>query len=205
MNKRVVCGIAVVLLACAGTASAQIAGIGVKGGFNVANMPISSEHQFNTTLRKAWMTGGFVDFPLGRNVFLQPELVFTTKGTEIPVGVGQTTYKLTYLEIPVLLRLDLRNRGKAIPYVYAGPTVSFLLAATQTNVAPAIGYSARYDAKDQFQSTDVGFALGGGVRFGKFLVEARYVEGLKNIAKQAPSQPSTAKNRVFQIIGGVRF
>ena len=205
MNKWIVWVTSVGLLACAGTASAQSGSPEVKGWLNFANITISGDGTATVErdARKPWTVGGLGDVPLAKNLFLQRD-VFTTNGTEIPVaGVGHRSSKTAYLDVPFVLRLDLRKTGKAIPYVYAGPAFSFLSAANRSDVGLAAGCTHE-NIGDDCQSTDVGFALGAGIRFGQLSVEARYVQGFRNIAKPT-TKNATSKNRAFEIIGGVRF
>ncbi len=196
MKRCIVCVTSVALLACATMASAQIA-VGAKGGYNLANMSVSGLETdwMNPGTLGSWMAGGFIEFPLTKKILLRPELLYTTNGTDIPHGF---VLRLSYIDVPMLLQLDVRESGKAIPYLYGGPTFGFLVGAKQT-----FSSGISYDVKSSAESTHMGLAFGAGVRVDRFLVEGRYVQGLTNVVKQ--STGLTYKSRQFTIIGGVRF
>ncbi len=204
MKKRIVCATCLSVLVLAGTASAQVTG-GLKGGLNLANMSFShSDLSVSPGNRTAWMAGAFVEFPLAKNLALQPEAIVSTKGATLsPGGSASVSINLTYVDVPVLLRLDVPTNGRTVPFVYAGPNVGFLLRAKA--VATFGGSKSEEDMKKDMKSTEFGVALGGGVRFGSFLVEARYLQGLTNVARLDSGETGKATTRVFKVIAGVRF
>lgn len=211
MKKWIVCFTCGALLAGAGVASAQVTG-GVKGGVNFANMSFSGGGGGGGSPgnRTAWMAGGFVEIPIAKHLVIQPEALFTMKGTEYSGdfagtgGTGVATTKLNYFDMPVLLRVDVPTTGTVAPFVYAGPNFGFLLSAKAT--ATAAGTQQEEDIKSDLKSTDVGIAFGGGLRFGKVMAEVRYIYGLTNvIGATASAGGATAKNRVIKVIAGVRF
>src|SRR5215210_1399455 len=94
---------AAALIAVASVASAQGLRFGVKAGVTLAELheDISGE----TTpfdFRSGLVAGGFVSWPLGSRLELQPEVLFTQKGAKISQGGGTLTQKLDYLDVPVL-------------------------------------------------------------------------------------------------------
>jgi len=208
MNSRVVCLACVAMLACGATASAQVV-VGAKGGLNIAGMSLGGDaSNLNLSHREVWMAGGFVEIPVARRVAIQPEALYTMKGAEYsapsPGGaIGVATLELSYLDVPVLLRVDVPTAGTVVPYIYAGPNVGFRLSA---KAASTIGSAHQEeDIKSTTTSTEVGIAFGGGVRFGRVVAELRYTQGLTNVVADAASSSATAKNHGFQVIAGVRF
>jgi hypothetical protein len=156
--------------------------------------------------RTAWLVGAFVEIPIAKNIAFQPELMYTEKGADYSAllavaGVtGSATMKLSYLDIPLLVRFDIPTTGSVVPYVYAGPNIGFLLRAKVT----ATG-QPHDDVKSDMNTTEFGIAFGGGVRFGRVLAEVWYTQGLTNVLTDAAAGGSKATNRVFSILGGVRF
>jgi hypothetical protein len=204
MKKQVACAACVSIVTLAGMASAQVRG-GVKGGLNLATMSFSGSNvSLTPDSRAAWMAGVFVEVPVARHVAFQPEAVVSTKGASIsPGGSSALSIDLTYLDVPLLLRVEVPTRGKVVPYVYAGPNVGILLRAR--TVATIAGTKVDEDMKDELKDTEFGVALGAGVRFGMMLIEARYVQGLTNVVKLDEGESGKATNRVLKIIAGVRF
>ncbi len=126
---------------------------------------------------------------------------------------GKITNKVSYLEIPILLKLKIPTPGGVSPYVYAGPDIAFLLSANETDEPN--GYpSSDSDQKDFTSSTNFGLDLGAGVGFNvapliSLIVDARYALGLSNVLSDKGQQQSGSNQKVktkgFQIAAGVMF
>src|SRR5262249_50705200 len=123
------------------------------------------------------------------------------KGAKFSSEGERGTARLSYFEVPLLVRLS-RREGKVRPYVLGGPVLSFRTSAT----AEALGVSE--SVEDQVRRTDFGVALGAGMRMpagrGFFLLEAHYAFGLRNINIPAPGDaPLDVKNRALQLQMGL--
>lgn len=209
MKRWIVCVTCLVVLACAAVASAQITG-GVKGGINFANVSLTGGGaSINMGNRTAWNIGAFFEIPVARNLFLQPEALFTSKGGSLTSGdflgtggAATAALKLNYFDVPVLLRFDVPTTSTIVPFVYGGPNLGFLLSAKAT----ATGQPDE-DIKPDLKSTDIGLAFGGGARFGKVTAELRYIYGLTNVLSAADAVDAgvSAKNSVVKIMVGYRF
>ncbi len=194
------------VLAVASAASGQVTG-GIKAGLNVANQTVS---QLGVTTsagnREAAIAGGFLDIPLARHVALQPEALVDMKGAESSFSISgvsrSSVLRLTSLDIPVLLRIDVVTSGRVIPYAYAGPTIAFLLSATTHSVVNGTVHDE--DVSD-LKTTELGATVGGGVRFRSVIAELRFTRGLTNAFAGQLSSSVTITNRTIAVIGGVRF
>ncbi len=204
MNKRGVLVVCLALLGWSAVASAQVTG-GVKGGLNFANMTFSGGTGTSSSgTREAWMAGGFVAIPIAKHVTIQPEGLISLKGSETTEIGGTATVKFTYFDVPVLVRFDIPTSRRVVPYLYGGPNLGFLLSAKVAAVTPSGTHEE--DVKGDMRSTELGIAAGGGLQFGRVLVEARYVQGLTNVLTDAAAASGTTlRNRVIKVIGGVRF
>jgi len=153
--------------------------------------------------------GGFVRFGFGR-LGIQPEILSVTKGAEIDgggTGGEDASYKIEYVEVPVLLHLPLTYGASFAPYVMGGPAFGFdigceeSLGGTETDCD---------DVTDGFlserKSIDIGLSAGGGLAFamgpGAVLVEGRYTWGLTNINDSAVPDPIDVKNRSILLLAG---
>ncbi|MCA0235732.1 MAG: PorT family protein [Bacteroidetes bacterium] len=123
--------------------------------------------------------GGFVKVPIGKHFSLRPELLFTTKGAEFDLVGGNTSdLKLSYLEIPLSLELNI-----AIINIHAGVHAG-LLAAADGTFKDAQGNSIVTDfGKDDLESFDYGWHLGGGLDLGNIGIHLRVSRGLQDIRK----------------------
>ncbi len=143
--------------------------------------------------------GVVLDRELSGQIDLHLEPMFLQKGSTIKEGGDEATYKLSYLELPVMFRYNIQSDASAQPYVMAGPSLGLLL-----NAKVDFKDGDEFDAKDETKSLDLGLAFGGGVSIPKgdktLFAEARYVLGLTNINDE--SDESTVKNRGLQILVG---
>jgi hypothetical protein len=149
--------------------------------------------------------GGLVNIPLSPMVSLQPELLYVTKGADVEFFGEDVGYiALNYLEVPVLLRVDVPVAGSVAPFIVAGPALGFVVSAKAVD-----NDGDTENIKDDVEALDLGFILGGGLGIplssgGLLEIEARYEHGLSNIDDD-PNADVELKNRAFFILGAYRF
>ncbi len=170
---------------------------GAKAGLNLSNLSIEDADDSN--LLPGFHAGLFANLPLGGAFSVQPELVYTQKGSKWESGVGDSEVKLNlgYLELPVNLVYNL------------APDFDFQLG-------PYIGYllSSKLDSdfdidldKDQFNPLD--FGLQGGLRF--FLKPVylgfTYKYGLSQVADKSLAEAALgdAAHRTIQVYAAIPF
>lgn len=167
----------VVTLVLTNPVAAQI-GFGIKGGLNVANLTGTDSEGF---VRKTGLVaGGFVKLNIAPNLAIQPEVLFTQKGSKGDIGFGATaTFEMNYIEVPVLLRYSFPTPGDMDPFLFAGLAMAFIQTAEFT--VEAGGQSASLDIANE-KSNDLGLVLGGGIELAtggiNLLVEVRVTSGL---------------------------
>lgn len=197
------CLLALVLLAGGTTAArAQTTGVhfGLKAGVNFSKYvgsDVADNVLISTLYRPNFSGGVLAEFGLAEHLAVQPELLYTVKGTKQIIASTVTRYQsLGYLDIPVLLKFK-------IPYFFveAGPQLGVLLRAKQTVEGAT---TEEIDNKSIFRSTDLGYALGLGVQdTNGLLLGVRYNGGLTNVFNASP-QPNI-RNNVFHIYLGYVF
>ncbi len=194
---------AVVLVMCASPAAAQGIEIGAKGGVNMTTVSNVSEitdtSDAQAGRRFGPMFGGFVAIGLGASrLSIQPEALVTWKGATLDPDSTDELLRLTYLEMPLLVKLTAPSGGdeKAL-YVLGGPNLGFALNATQANNGEDVNID------DRVKKTDFGFTVGAGLQGRRWLVEGRYTEGLVNIATDESGD--SAQTRTFAVVVGIRF
>jgi outer membrane protein with beta-barrel domain len=166
-------------------------GIGAKVGplFSSLNDPAYSN--------RTGLIGGLW-FGGNRNgvVGVMGELLYAKKGANLTNA--STNVDLYYLEIPVLLRINIGSGSASGARVYGlvGPSVDVLLKGKQNDI----------DVKDNYESVDVGLKFGIGVEYLRMLIEAQENIGLRNVLKVGDAGGVTeVKNKTFAILVGVRF
>jgi hypothetical protein len=191
----VLCALVLVLaaLVAAPASAAMKINFGLKAGASFSNVKWSDDDGSEAMLIQPTV-GGFLLVPLGSTLALQPEVNYIVHGEKWE----DVTEKFGYLQIPVLLRVKLMQEGKIVPVLFAGPSVSFLMSATES------GFGS---VKEFFKSTDIGAVIGVGGVFGqgqmKGLVDLRYVFGFTN--NYAAEFGYTMKTAAFVLTGGIIF
>lgn len=188
------------------------ASFGVKAGMNIATL--GGDDVGDVDSRTGLVVGGLVHYRLSDLLAVQPELLYSQKGAKFSETLfGEPisgTFKLDYLEVPVLLRVDVPTGGPELrPSVHAGPTFALELSCKVS--FSGFGESGTEDCDSDIDSdrrtVDLGMALGGGLdvafRGGTLLIEARYTLGLRTL--DSSSNPEDVKNRVWSITFGYRL
>ncbi len=213
------CVLGTAAMATAQPTAKRLTEYGLKLGLNMA----SQSHEFfeeqstaDKSKRMGFVLGGFMIHNFRPNLAGQVELLYSMKGVkfseeeydedEETTLESTLTYKLTYLEAPVLARFSLSSGGSVRPYLLGGPAIGLLLSAKGEVTEKVYGeeYDVEVDVKDEFKSMDIGLVLGGGVRLESgLLFELRYTHGLTNI--DDTGIPGNATNRVISIMAGYVF
>ncbi len=209
------------LLALMQPSSAQLIGVGVKGGVNYSTLSGSfmiDEEDFEVSdlkYKTGLVVGASYSMGLLPMISLQPELLYTSKGAKfsdsfiddgVPVDI-EATLDLTYIEIPILVKVTLPTPGLS-PSFYAGPAIAFISAAKAKFEVSAMGFSFsdEQDIKEEIKSTDIGLVLGAGLEFGlpvfKLTADLRYTMGLSSIDEVGDGD---IKNNAITLMLGVVF
>ena len=175
---------------------------GLKGGVNFTNLYIDEVDDANMLV--SFNAGMFVELPLSQGVAIVPEINFSRKGSEVQNTILGETYKskfkLSYLEIPVLLKLNLVENFN----LHAGPYFAYLLDA-KTDVVDESGDNVTtftYDT-DDFNKLDYGLSVGLGFDFDAISIGARYNHGLNEIDKD--NNLNGAKNSAWNLYLALKF
>lgn len=155
---------------------------GVKGGVNFSNLA-SSDTKEKKTITGVNL-GLFAKLPLTKSFAIQPEIYFTTKGSELTyqnVFVdGTARYELNYIEVPVLLVFNLTNNFN----FQLGPYASYLVSSKVKNVSDiSFNFEDNIDSGD-FNKFDTGIAVGFGYETKSIGFGIRYNLGLVTVGKE---------------------
>ena len=171
--------------------------VGVKGGVNIATLKFDDDDDNEDIKSKVGAVAGlFVGKQINDTIGWRLEGLFSQKGAKNAEQiVDDFEYKLTYVDVPLLLTLGPASSGDTRFNVFTGPQVSFKTKAEFEEAGET------FDADDQVKGTDFGWVLGAGLEKGRITADARYTLGLSNISEGA----GTAKNRVFSVMIGVKL
>jgi len=187
---------------------AQKAQFGLKGGLNIANASLKGEELPKGKSLTGFHIGLFTDIKISKKFSFQPELLYSTQGTQFNLDFffGGDVYnvdaklRLGYINIPLMMKYY----PEAKFYLEFGPQIGFLTSA-EFEVS-ALGTTDTQDFKDSMNSTDFGLNFGAGYEVSKKVVlSARYNLGLSNGFDTEPGDNSTFKNSVFSFSLGYKF
>lgn len=138
--------------------------------------------------RLGFSVGGQVRIPLGVD-FLLTGVTFSLRGANFENPTG--TWSSKYVEIPVLIGLQLLPQRTVRPYVMGGAQVGLLTACTVEVRSPTSSFSTDCNdpatSVDDSEDIDLAGVVGGGVAIpvggSTLLFDARLVWGLRDIEK----------------------
>lgn len=215
--KRSTLLIAIILLV-GGRLFAQEFNVGVMGGLNLATVNEFSmrddDNNSNTTdnpdFRTGFHLGIFSELGLVDVLQIKPAILYSQKGfkstntylTLTGTQTAETTTKLDYIDIPILLKL------KPVPMVslQAGPVFSFLAnKSVETEYEDNSSTSESQDPfdEDDLRSSDVLGYVGIGFEASKARLDIGYNFGFAKIDKE--DSENRARNEVFQVSLGFVF
>jgi opacity protein-like surface antigen len=189
-------------------AATGITGKGIKAGVNFANVTGEDvEEEWKSKMGIA--AGGFLTFSLSDMIAVQPEVLFTQKGSKYEQSYLGETLKawanITYLDIPVLAKLyiPVQPNSGFRPSIFAGPYFGLKLSG-KTKIE-WMDETEENEIED-LKGTDFGLVLGGGLDFafgtGKICVDVRYGFSLASISTESGD---VQKNSVISILLGYGF
>ena len=183
---------------------AQEASGGIKGGLTMSNLYIDHSEIDDENARFGFNVGLFSQIMFLETIGIQPELLFTTKGTKATYEgfISQTVdFNMNYLDVPVFVVF----RPVEIVELYIGPYVGLLLSSN-------IKYSGAIDGydeidRDNFNTIDYGFGAGFALNFGNVSTGLRYNVGLQKLADSNVSEMllGESKNAYGQLYIAFRF
>lgn len=166
--------------ALTGTSSPKF---GIKGGVNFSNL--YTEDVEDNNVLTGFNLGVFAKLPITKTFAIQPELLYTTKGAELEYNNafinGTSTFKLNYLEAPVLLVVNLNENFN----IHGGPYFAYLIDGEAKNNSEGTMFDAENTLdNDDFNKFDTGVSVGIGYDTDKIGFGIRYNYGLQKVGKE---------------------
>jgi hypothetical protein len=183
MQSNILCALTLFLTASFGMLHAQEDNVntefGVKGGLNMSNLYTDDADDENVLF--GFNAGVYATLPVSDFIAIQPELLFTTRGSKLEynnaLAQGNVKLKLNYIELPLLVRVNITKNFN----IHAGGYASYMVSAKSTGDGD-FEFEDQYDT-DDFNKFDAGLAGGIGVDFSPLSVGLRYNYGLTTIEK----------------------
>ena len=197
------------------SAQSQEIRMGAKAGVNFANMSMKPDEGMKMDSRTSFHIGGLVEIPISEKFSVQPEILYSSQGSQSKeseefMGTKvsyELKYKLDYISIPIMAKYYVID-GLGLE---AGPQFGILVSAKGEYEVSGLGMSesGSEDLKDDLKTLDIGLGFGASYRLdmGVFF-GARYVLGLTDISDDKDvdfGDDYTIKNNVIQISVGYTF
>ncbi|MBJ6143873.1 porin family protein [Hymenobacter sp. BT559] len=198
------------LAGAAGAANAQTGiKVGLKGGFNLSTF--SGEASKGSEYKAGFAAGPYVNFGVSDNFSIQPEFLYSQKGSSVDNFAygspsANTTLKNTlgYLDVPIMFRYNIGEDGKGF-FVELGPQGSFVLHRRTFNEdgsGKEISGS-RTTSTDGLNKVVIGYVGGLGYQITSGLqLGLRYTGDFSQVYKNATPN---VHNSVFQFQVGYLF
>ena len=168
--------------------------IGFKAGVNIAS--IGGDYTYGVGSfgsRTGFHLGALVEVPINDKFSVQPEILYSAKGSNFDLSSGDTDFKLDYIDLPILGKYHIIQGLSA----ELGPVIGVLVKADYDDE----------DVKDEFKSVDVGIGIGASYRLpmGVFF-SLRYNKGVIDVNdSDDPFLDYKKQNNVFQASAGYSF
>ncbi|MCP4217382.1 MAG: PorT family protein [bacterium] len=196
-SKTLMCLLCLLVVMLMGFGFHMEAGIGIKAGFNLANMSDLDEGMMvDMGSRKGAVAGIFYCHKLSKSFYIQSEILYSMKGaeasgTETRFGLSfayDYKLKMDYFEVPILAKIKIPSKGNVAPNFFAGPYVAFKSKAEMhvyENLGDILIAEVESQELEGIKSTDFGVVFGGGLDYktgsGNLILDLRYVLGLSKI------------------------
>jgi len=191
---------------------------GVKGGINNSKITFSPAitEFLNQKYLQTYSAGIFLTINLGPIGF-QPEVLYSRRGMQFEYQfnpsepVSGVKILMDYLEIPLLVRLNVIPAGPVKAYIFGGPSYGYMQKAKMQITLS--GNTTTEDIKDDLKSSVLAAVGGVGLDIKipflfKVTVDARYHYGLSNILSANSNflgLTDKARNTGYSFMVGIGF
>lgn len=156
---------------------------GIKGGVNFSHLYTKDAE--STKGLAGFNVGVFSKMSITDNLAIQPELYYTTKGSMVTYNnvfvSGTATFKLNYIELPLLLVVGVTEKLN----IYAGPYAAYLLSGKVINKSDSDVFNFEDNINaDDYNRIDAGVTAGADLDFNSVSIGARYTYGMVKVGKE---------------------
>ncbi len=181
---------------------------GFKAGVNLSYISGNGDLASNRVSKFGFQGGVMVRIPVKEDwLFVQPELIYIQKGGAFDIGTINFDANLDYIELPVLAGINLLG---GVLNFHAGPQFSFLTKVAYTG-ADGNNPSNSFKNTDlsNYNSFDIGLAIGTGIELEIVMIELRYSIGFlaveKDFSYNGQQYDPSSKNFNVQLWVGYLF
>lgn len=162
--------------------------LGVKGG--VVFSKFNGESLRDAETNTGPTIGGFASLGLANFVAFQFEMLYTQFGGRYTYQNSVYDPKLSYFELPLLIKIKIPVSESIYPYAFIGESVGFKVGENTRIIEPIDGSSRRVD--NRFKGVNLHTIYGAGVDlvsdFAVFSLDFRYGNGVTNILEEGKGE-----------------
>ena len=167
--------------------------------------------------------GGYLTIGLGPHAALQPELLYVQKGAKYSLDYyeddigdrvdADITFKLDYVEVPILFKYLFATEGSTRPSLFLGPVMGIKASSNLKVEVSVPGYGSGEDEVEleDIKSLDFGAVVGAGLDVaageGSVVFDVRYTLGLSEFpdTDEVDVTSTSLKNSGFMVTVGYGF
>jgi hypothetical protein len=185
------------------------AGFGIKGGYAWSNFTLTETGPIPLTNQNMTspVGGVFFNIKLGP-LTIQPEFLYVRMGGKYIVDGSGSEFRFDYIQVPLLLKLNIIPLGPISPFIFAGGYGSYLFKAKEVTLVDGVVDGDPVDLLAEYEKYDYGVVGGAGLKFNlpglSFSIEGRYNYGLQNILTD-PGAGEAVKNTSMMVLVGIGF
>lgn len=166
---------------------------GVRAGVNFANV---SSDQISPDARTGFYAGILAEVPLNERFSIQPGLYYSQQGFKLSMLGIDGTYKLDYIQIPVLFKAFIIKGLN----VQVGPQLGFNIN-NELTLDSTMGSGSIDSSNDQIKDIDFDLVAGIGYKFDNgFFIQGHYNYGITKLTEEGDAHTS-----LFQVGVGYMF
>lgn len=176
---------------------------GFKGGVNFSNL-YTDDVDDNNVLT-GFQAGVYAKLPISSSFAIQPELLYSTKGSELVYNNnfvnGTAKFRLNYIELPILAVINISENFN----IHAGPYFAYLVDGKATNDSQGTLFDVENNlSNEDYNKFDAGLSVGAGFDADNIGFGIRYNYGLTTVGKERSFSGTTytfpdGKNSVLNV------
>ncbi|MFH6995788.1 porin family protein [Flavobacterium sp. FlaQc-48] len=158
--------------------------IGIKGGSNYSELPVSDG--FNSNYAVGYFGGFMARFDYKR-FYIQNEILYSGKSSKIENSsvAGAKNAKWQSIEMPLVIGYKVVDLAALNIRLFGGGVYSYTLDENFSSLNPLKNTDTKFD------KFNIGYQVGAGVEVWKFTIDFTYQGGLNNVNKNFSSKPNS--------------
>jgi len=180
---------------------------GPKVGLNFSELPNKTKYIIDQHFYSGYHAGVVAEFKLFDDLFLQPGVLISNKGSRYIVGnntggitTGFSSFQFSgfYADIPLNLVYKF-NRHAFKLFLIGGPQIGYGFTGKWTaTYETSSGVHFGSGPEDDLKPFDYGISLGGGIEKGRIQISSQYYQGLRTLSTLDP-QLNEQKYKVITV------